>query len=39
LLRHLGLALDGIGVEPSEDTVALAEDLRRDLDDRRDRSA
>jgi DNA-binding SARP family transcriptional activator len=39
LLRHLALALDGIGAEPSEDTVALAEDLRRDLDDRRDRSA
>jgi DNA-binding SARP family transcriptional activator len=39
LLRQLALALDGIGVEPSEDTVALADDLRRDLDDRRDRVA
>jgi nucleoid-associated protein YgaU/DNA-binding SARP family transcriptional activator len=39
LLRHLALALDGIGAEPSEDTLELADGLRHDLDHRRDRSA
>jgi nucleoid-associated protein YgaU/DNA-binding SARP family transcriptional activator len=39
LLRQLALALDDIGAEPSEDTIALADDLRRDLDHRRDSSA
>lgn len=31
LLRRLALALDEIGAEPSPDSVALAEQLRRDL--------
>jgi hypothetical protein len=33
------LALDDISAEPSEDTIALAEDLGRDLDHRHDQSA
>jgi DNA-binding SARP family transcriptional activator len=37
LLRRLALALDGIGAEPGEDTIALAEDLCRDLDHRSNR--